>query len=55
MKPVCPMVLSGVALGLVGSVVAVGASQVAGVLFLAVLVAGLAGMAFAGRKCGRDE
>ena len=51
MKPVWPMVLSGVALGLVGSVVAFGARWV----FLAVLVAGLAGMAFAGRKCGRHE
>lgn len=53
--PVWPLMVAAVALGLGGLVVAFGAWTVARWVFLAVLVAVLAGMAFAGRKCGRDE
>ena len=55
-KPsVWPVVVAGVVLGLALAVVAFGATTVVRYGYLAVLMAGLAVMALAGRKWGRHE
>jgi len=50
-----PVIAAGLGLGLAGSVLAFGATTVVRYGYLAVLMAGLAVMALAGRKWGRHE